>query len=123
AVNIEAYPGGCDNIKPERGILTHANHFTANTNLNALEDSPRGERLAFLLEEKHGLVSTDYLKKCMSDHKNYPKAICRHPADVSIPLSRRSMTVSSMIIDLSESIVHICAGPPCEGEFVQLALY
>lgn len=122
AVNIEAYPGGCDILEPENGILTHANHFTVNPALNALEDSPRGERLASLLEEKRGSVSSDYLKKCMSDHENYPKAICRHPSDVSIPLSRRSMTVAGMIIDLTESVVHICAGPPCEGEFVEFAM-
>lgn len=119
AVNIEASPGGCDLIDPEDGIVTHANHFVVRPELNALEDSPRGERLNRLLREKHGSITVDYIKKCMSDHENYPKAICRHPSDVKIPLAQRGMTVAGMIVDFSENAVHICAGPPCEGEYVR----
>jgi len=122
AVNVEAHPGGCDILEPTEGILAHANHFVVNPVLNALEDSPRGERLDFLLRKKKGSITIDYIKKCMCDHENYPKAICRHPSDVSIPLSRRGMTVGSMIIDFSESSVHICAGPPCEGEYQKFSL-
>jgi len=122
AVNIEAYPGGCDVLEPTEGILAHANHFVVHPRLNALEDSPRGERLASLLRKKHGSITVDYIKKCMSDHENYPKAICRHPSDVAIPLARRGMTVAGMIIDFCELSVHICAGPPCEGEYLKFAM-
>lgn len=122
AIDIEAYPGGSNLIEPINGIVTHANHFTLNPELNALEGSPRGDRLRELLMEKHGDITVDYIKKCMCDHENYPKAICRHPSDVSIPLSRRGITVASLIIDFNEAVIHICAGPPCEGEYIEYKL-
>ena len=122
AINIEAYPKGADTIQPVDGIITHANHFVVNPTLNALEESPRGERLRHLLMKKHGSITIDYIKKCMSDHENYPYAICRHPSDVSLPLETRGITVASIIIDFDENTIHICAGPPCEGEFIQYKL-
>lgn len=122
AVDIEAYPGGCHLLEPVGGIVTHANHFVADPELNALEDSPRGERLRLLLEKKCGTLTIDYVKKCMCDHENYPKAICRHPSDMSLPLAQRGATVASMIVDFDEAVIHICAGPPCEGEFVKFTM-
>lgn len=122
AIDIEAYPGGADTIAPEEGIIVHANHFTVNPELNALFSSPRGDRLAHLLREQRGAITLDYVKRCMCDHDNYPHAICRHPSDVSLPLARRGITVASMIIDFDEGVAHICAGPPCEGEYKEYKL-
>ena len=122
AVDIEAYPNGGDIIEPVDGIVTHANHFVVNPGLNALEGSPRGDRLRELLMEKHGSITVDYIKKCMCDHDNYPKAICRHPSDIELPLTMRGVTVASLIADFDEEVIHICAGPPCEGEFFEYKL-
>ena len=122
AVDIEAHPGGCGVLDPVEGILTHANHFVVNPELNALDGSPRGERLRSLLMEKYGSITVEYIKKCMSDHENYPKAICRHPSDVDIPLSRRGITVASMIVDFSENAAFICPGPPCENEYTKYSM-
>ncbi len=122
AVDIEACPNGADIINPVKGIVTHANHFVTNSKLNALEDSPRGDRLRELLMEKHGSITVEYIKRCMSDHENYPKAICRHPSNVSLPLPRRDITVASLIVDFNESVIHICSGPPCEGEYITYQL-
>lgn len=119
AVDIEAHPKGADIIEPSEGIVTHANHFVVNKDLNALGASPRGDRLRELLMRKHGEITVPYIKECMSDHENYPHAICRHPADVSVPRAMRSGTVASLIIDFQERTAHICAGPPCQGEFVE----
>lgn len=118
ALDIEAYPGGADRIEPQDGILTHANHFVVNPKNEALETTPRGERLEELLRKKHGKLDVPYIKKCLSDHENYPKAICRHPADIGVRLGRRSITVAGVVYDLSDGVAHICAGPPCEGEFI-----
>ena len=122
AVDIESYPGGGHTIDPMGGIVTHANHFVVNPALNALEGSPRDDRLRELLERKRGAITIDYIKKCMCDHENYPKAICRHPSDVDMPLARRGMTVASMIVDFEDAAVHICAGPPCEGDFMKFSM-
>ncbi|HQA47651.1 MAG TPA: C45 family autoproteolytic acyltransferase/hydrolase [Bacillota bacterium] len=118
AVDIEAFPKGADLIHPTDGLITHANHFVVNQELNALDISPRDTRLKSLLLEKHGSITIEYIKECMCDHKNYPEAICRHPADVSLPLARRSITVAGIIVDFEQEIMHICAGPPCEGEYI-----
>lgn len=122
AVDIEAHPGGCDLIGPSEGIVTHANHFVVRDELNALERGPRDERLRELLMPKRGSITVDDVKKCLGDHENYPKAICRHPSDLSIPLLQRGMTVAAMIVDFDERTIHICAGPPCEGEFVPFSM-
>lgn len=122
AINVEANPNECDLIEPVDGIITHANHFEVNPELNALDSSPRGERLNNLLREKYGSITIEHIKKCMCDHENYPYAICRHPSDVELPLTRRGITVASFIIDFDEEIIHICAGPPCEGEYVEYKL-
>lgn len=118
AIDIEASPKGCDLIEAEKNIITHANHFIVNEKLNALGSTPRDTRLRELLNKKYGEIDIEYIKKCMSDHANYPKAICRHPSNVDEPLSIRGITVASMIIDFDENTVHICAGPPCESEYI-----
>ena len=122
ALDLETYPGGTDFIRPVDGILTHANHFEVNPKNEALETSPRGERLRRLLEEKKGEIDVPHIIRCLSDHENYPKAICRHPSDVSLRLGRRGITVAGAIYDLAGGTARICAGPPCEGEFVEYTL-
>jgi isopenicillin-N N-acyltransferase-like protein len=118
AADLEAFPGGADVLEPKDGIVAHANHFVADPSKNVLETSPRGECLEDLLRQKRGHIDVPYLIRCLSDHENYPKAICRHPADVTIRLGRRSITVAGVIYDLGAGVAHVCAGPSCEGAFV-----
>jgi isopenicillin-N N-acyltransferase-like protein len=51
----------------------------------------------------------------LSDHANGSASICSHP-DPADPPAERSMTTASMIWDLDERRLHVCAGPPCENE-------
>jgi isopenicillin-N N-acyltransferase-like protein len=118
ALDFEAHPGGVDVLEPVDGILTHANHFVRYPERNALETSPRGDRLRELLEKRRGRIDVSYIEQCLGDHENYPKALCRHPSDVSMPLGRRGITVAGVVYDFGNGVAHICAGPPCEGEFV-----
>lgn len=122
AIDFEAHPGGADEVEPREGILTHANHFVRYPERNALEASPRDERLYELLGASRGEIDIPHIKECLSDHENYPKAICRHPSDVSLRQGRRGITVASVIYDFDDRAAHICAGPPCEGEFVTVKL-
>jgi isopenicillin-N N-acyltransferase-like protein len=122
AVNIEAHPGGADLIEPRDGLLCHANHFEVTPELDFLQPSPRKARLEELLRRRLGTLTVEDIKQCLCDHQNYPHAVCRHPSEVDLPLERRGMTVASMIVDFQESAAHICAGPPCEGEFVRYEL-
>jgi len=51
----------------------------------------------------------------MRDHANEPASICSHVNPADSPADR-SMTTASMIWDLDERRLHVCAGPPCENE-------
>ena len=56
-------------------------------------------------------------KRQLRCHEPAPEqAICGHP-DESEPLAERGMTVGSMICDLDERRVYVCAGPPCENPY------
>lgn len=122
AVDLETYPGGVDQLAPIDGIITHANHFVVQPEIHALETSPRGDRLEQLLREKHGSINIAHITKCLCDHENYPKAICRHPSDVSEPLGIRGITVAGVIYDFAKGTAYVCAGPPCEGDFIAYKL-
>jgi isopenicillin-N N-acyltransferase-like protein len=122
ARDFETHPGGADTLDPVDGILTHANHFVRYPERNAIETTSRGERLRTLLEKHRGRIDVSYIKRCLGDHENYPKALCRHPADVSVRLGMRSITVAGVIYDFQDGVAHICAGPPCEGEFIEVEL-
>ncbi len=122
AVDFEVYPGGADMIGTENGIVTHANHFIVQPQIHALQRSPRGDRLRELLFQKNGEIDVDYIKCCMADHLNYPQALCRHPTDPAQPLGMRSITVSNEIMDFEAGVMHVCAGPPCTGEYCTYVL-
>ncbi|MBE6011277.1 MAG: acyl-CoA--6-aminopenicillanic acid acyltransferase [Lachnospiraceae bacterium] len=122
AIDVEAHPKGADILEPKAGILTHANHFVHRPEIHALEFSPRGNRLYEKLAEKTGEIDIAYIAECLSDHENYPKALCRHPSDVSVRLGRRGITVAGVIYDFENETAYVCAGPPCEGEFIPYKL-
>ncbi len=122
AIDFEVYPGGTDMVEPESGVVTHANHFVVQPEIHALQRSPRADRLRELLMQKHGELDPAYIKCCMADHLNYPQALCRHPVDPTQPLSMRPITVSSEIMDFEAGVIHICAGPPCTGEYCTYVL-
>jgi isopenicillin-N N-acyltransferase-like protein len=50
----------------------------------------------------------------LRDHAGGANAICSHVAEHP---PDRSVTVASMICDLDEMRVHVCAGPPCESTY------
>jgi len=51
----------------------------------------------------------------MKDHANEPMSICSHVNPDDSPADR-NMTTASMVWDLDERRLHVCAGPPCENE-------
>ena len=117
AIDFEVYPNGADEIFPKDGILTHANHFVVQPKIHALQRTLRDARMRELLMEKHGEIDVDYIKCCMADHVNYPQSLCRHPPIPTQPLMMRTITVSNEIVDFEAGVVHICAGPPCTGDY------
>ena len=119
AVDLEAYPGGHDCIWPRDGIVTHANHFVVNPDIDALKMRPknRDNRLEFLLRRKRGQIDVPYIEECMKDHEYYPKAICNHAFDPNGDPMEGLMTVASLIADFKNNIAYVCKGNPCEGTY------
>lgn len=124
AANFEAYPGGADVIKPIDGILVHANHFVVNPALDALKDRPRNRdsRLYELLSAKRGAITPQYMMECLCDHEYYPLSICGHTNERGDEYSKHRCTVSSMIMNLTDGIAYVCAGLPCQGQYVKFSL-
>ena len=124
AVDFEWHPRGADQLYPVQGILTHANHFVLHPELDALKNRPRNRdaRLRELLMAAHGRIDVPLIRQALSDHKYYPLSICAHPDPEGGGYLRERTTVSSMSVDVSESCAWICAGPPCEGEYIRYRL-
>ena len=106
------------------GYMAHTNHYVAAEmapfEAATYEESPL--RLATaegILAE--GIAGGDdpveLVARALRCHGPAPEqAICGHPDD-SEPLAERGMTVGSMICDLDERRVYVCAGPPCENPY------
>ena len=117
AFNIEAIPGNEAVLEPVDGILTHANHILSKPSLDISKDKRfRGERLFSLLAMKKGAITLDYLIECLRDHEGLPEAVCSHTSNED-SIHKLWQTNASIIYDLDDLKMWICAGPPCEGEY------
>ena len=106
------------------GFMAHTNHYVAADMLPyegaTFEESPvRLATAESLLAEgvARGDDPVELVSQVLRCHEPGPgQAICGHP-DESEPLAERGMTVGSMICDLDERRVYVCAGPPCENPY------
>jgi len=106
------------------GFMAHTNHYVAAEmapfEAATYEESPI--RLAMaegILAEgiARGDDPVELVARALRCHDPAPEqAICGHP-DESEPLAEQGMTVGSMICDLDERRVYVCAGPPCENPY------
>lgn len=121
AIDFEVHPKGAFEILPEQDVVTHANHFVIDSSVDAVTDKPknRDARLRELLMEKHGSIDVAHIEHCLCDHKYLPLAICRHPAEEGNAYVTGTQTVSSTIMDFARGEAWICAGNPCQGEYVR----
>ena len=124
AIDFEVYPKGAFEILPVQDVVTHANHFVKDSSVDAVTDKPknRDTRLRELLMERHGSINLDHIRHCLCDHKYLPLAICRHPAAQGDAYVTGTQTVSSTIMDFGRGEVWICAGNPCQGEYIRYTI-
>lgn len=123
ALDIEAIPEHPCLIRPEHGILTHANHILRRPDLDTSKGKKfRGERLSTLLNEHRGAIAPDDIKRALSDHEGYPDSVCSHVPDGTTDLHKAWMTVASMIYNLDDLELEFCWGNPCEGEYKKYRL-
>lgn len=109
-------------VTEAEGWHAHTNHYVA-AKMQRFEGSPwegsrkRLARASDLLRAGVGRGDdpVELAARVLVDHENGPASICGHP-DSSEPEAERTLTTSSMIWDLDERRLHVCAGPPCENE-------
>jgi isopenicillin-N N-acyltransferase like protein len=106
------------------GYMAHTNHYVAAemAPCEAVTYAESPIRLATaqgILAEgiARGEDPVELVARALRCHDPAPhQAICGHP-DESEPLAEQGMTVGSMICDLDERRVYVCAGPPCENTY------
>src|SRR6185436_5711933 len=111
-IDFETTPNNVYMVYPERGLLTHANHFqspvaqaTGVAKYYTGDSLYRDFRARQLLEAKIGAITVNDIKRVLSDQFGAPRAICRSPHDY--PGQERTMTIASLIFDLDNEVMHI----------------
>jgi isopenicillin-N N-acyltransferase-like protein len=104
--------------------MAHANHYVSPAML-PYEGYGGGESEVRLATAERllagGLAAgedpIDLVARVLRGHEpSRDSCICGHP-DADAAPADQGMTVGSMICDLDELRIHVCAGPPCENEY------
>ncbi|MER6914273.1 C45 family peptidase [Streptomyces sp. NPDC000594] len=125
-VDAETRPGGGDEIAWQRvgqdGCLIHCNHFTSEESVFAKPGTDHGPRVmpdtlfrrerALALAELMPTPSVAGWHEVLSDHANFPDAICCHPDPAEHELEQGS-TVASVVIEPAQRLMHLVLGHPC----------
>ena len=108
----------------DAGFAAHTNHYVS-AEMQPFEGSDHEEsRVRIATAERmlaQGLEDADdpveLVARVLRCHEPSPDlAICGHP-DESDPPADQGMTVGSMICDLDERRLYVCAGPPCQNPY------
>src|SRR4029078_13114869 len=104
AIDFETTPEHAYAVYPERGLLTHANHFqSAAAQSSGVARYYTGDsvyrdfRARQLLEPRIGEITPADIKAVLRDEFGAPRAICRSPHDY--PGHVATMTIASMFFD------------------------
>jgi isopenicillin-N N-acyltransferase-like protein len=105
------------------GLFLHTNHYlgepyASRTDLPPfLADSrPRLARIEGLVADRVGRLDVPSMSQILSDHDGFPQSICRHE---QLP---GFWTAASMIAMPQRGVMYVCAGNPCEGEYVEYSV-
>lgn len=119
--SMEGAATDCEPIYIEGNIMAHSNHYLSPP-MRPFEANPhrignsiiRYHRARRLLRDHYGKLSPVVFQKLLADHVNYPGSICKHDGS--------SVTVFSIIIDLSERRAWIGRGRPCQTVYYEYRL-
>lgn len=117
-VAIENTDHGHGIVQAQNGILVHANHIVTPA-LSQYEDYAEPERgasrqrqarLMELLAAERGRLTAPLAMRCLMDHANYPRSICRH---ASSPEDIR--TTAAIVAEPTLGLLHVIRGQACRG--------
>ena len=127
AIDFETTPDAVYPVYPQRGLLTHANHFQSPVaQAQGVGNSYNGDslyrdfRARELLEPKIGEITVDDVKSVLCDEFGSPRAICRTPHEY--PGQGSTMTIASLVFDLANEVMHVAAGQPNRSEYQPVRL-
>jgi len=106
--------------------LAHTNHYLE-PELADIEGSSspgsrhRLRRAQQLIAEawEQGHEPADIAARVLRDHEGAPRSVCAHPIEDD---ASHGPTVASMIWELEERLMHVCAGRPCEQPYSSVRL-
>jgi len=127
AIDFETTPEHAYPVYPERGLLTHANHFqstvaqvTGVAKYYTADSLYRDFRARQLLEPLIGEITTEDIKAVLRDEFGAPRAICRSPHEY--PGHVATMTIASMVFDPGAGIMEVAAGQPTHSSYERVTL-
>ncbi|MFO8034602.1 MAG: C45 family peptidase [Candidatus Bipolaricaulota bacterium] len=128
AVAVERAPSGATRVHATAGILVHANHFLAASELGIhqpLGDERRStyhrwRRMNALLSARTAW-NEESLKQLLQDHDGYPDSICRHPIP-EIAAGCRYATSLALVLDPEAGSLYYAPGLPCRSTYGSLSL-
>lgn len=128
SLDLELDPSGVDVLLPDNGVLVHTNHFIgpkmSRTHTHAASGSTyiRLQRAHQLFCDQKSLTIPD-VEKAFRDHKGYPTSICAHPVHKKgAPCIAQNATNFALIMDLTNGVVELAAGNPCECAFEKIRI-
>ena len=127
AIDFETNPRGVEYLYSRDGTMAHANHFESHLLVpdegrKLFPDSIlRSCRAGKLLNQQRSQITVETLQTILQDHFNYPSSICRH-LDTRAHELEQAQTNASIVIDLTERTLWLCANNPCTGTYVRITL-
>lgn len=122
--DLELTPEGIAWLTAEEGFIVHTNHFLSErfAGRQDLEPKPdslaRYKRLHKLAQQNLGMIDVSLMQQILADHEGYPTSLCRHASGPGAD----TRTSASLIAEPEKGLLHVCAGNPCQGEFVTYSL-
>lgn len=115
-------------LKPERGVLVHANHYQSErfrerdvTHRYVPCTFGRRERISELVAAGHGQHTPETVKQMLTDHGTPEGRICLHdtpPAPGAMPRE----TAATVVMAPARRTMWVAAGPACRQPFAEFSL-
>jgi isopenicillin-N N-acyltransferase-like protein len=117
-VAVESTDTGIGVVEAKDGILVHANHIDSpGLAVGETYAEPersaslrRQERMRDMLEAERGRLTAPLAVRCLMDHANYPRSICRHAS-----LAGDLQTTAALVVEPAAGALHVIRGQPCRG--------